>query len=516
MFSFFSKKEDFNAQSTHFNNTVVNASIQNFNFMKDAQQIKQFNKVIDNMLVFLNNKLKHAQSIQSKSSSNFKLSDMKIPEEEMKFFVSLGMVNIITDNEAELKKYLQLVDLPKAEFQQKVSVIPGFVQYMNEYVKKLTDLKELSVEKEELPENTGFQVELRQKLDYLLQKNKAMIFDVYLNHYIQYMYLLFAINIFKNTEAFFKINAEQQKQISLLTKTDGLMSAIESLTSNDDENMKRINENIQYLIDQTSKVSEFNKIDPKNQGKLSKLNKETVKLNKKAGGGANIVSTPAADGIIEQIISKHKYFHEIYTTTRNSMPEYFKNINDMIIEKINKLQDMKSQIVNLTNQDIDLLTKTNNAISKFMDVTTNKDLQKGYDASSHPSMANLKQRLNLISDEIESSIKSATQQATQVARETDKLQNVVAAASSDAAPAPVTPAPASVTPAPAPAPAPAPVTSVTPAPAPAPGPVTSVTPVTPVTPVAPAPAPAPPGVGGFVRSGTRFPKNNYRTKKFNK
>jgi hypothetical protein len=206
---------------------------------------------------------------------------LKIPEEEMKFFVSLGMVNIITDNEAELKKYLQLVDLPKAEFQQKVSVIPGFVQYMNEYVKKLTDLKELSVEKEELPENTGFQVELRQKLDYLLQKNKAMIFDVYLNHYIQYMYLLFAINIFKNTEAFFKINAEQQKQIALLTKTDGLMSAIESLTSNDDENMKRINENIQYLIDQTSKVSEFNKIDPKNQGKLSELNKETVKLKKR-------------------------------------------------------------------------------------------------------------------------------------------------------------------------------------------------------------------------------------------
>lgn len=512
MFSFFSKKEDFNAQSTHFNNAVVNTSTQNFNFMKDSKAMKEFNPIIDNMLVFLKDKLKYAQSIQNKSSSNFKLSDLKMPEEEMKFFVSLGMINIITDNEAELKKYLQLVDLSKAEFQQKVSVIPGFVQYMNEYINKLTILKELSIEKEQLPENTGFQLELRQKLDYILQKNKAMIFDIYLNHYIQYMYLLFAINIFKNTEAFFKINAEQQKQIALLTKTDGLISAIESLTSNDDENIKRINENIQYLIDQTSKVSEFNKIDPKNLGKLQKLNENTAKLNKKTktGGSANIVSTPAADGLINQIITKHKYFYELYTTTRNAMPGYFKSINDMIIEKINKLQDMKSQIVNLTNKDVELLTKTNNAISKFMDTSTNKDLQKGYTAESHPSMESLKQRLNLISNEIESSIKSATQQAAQVSKETDRLQNVVAA----------NPVTASVS---------TPVAAVTAPVATAPVATAPVAPVAqaPVAPVAQAPVdtapaapvpvsnPAPP-MGGFVRSGTRFPKNNYKTKKFDK
>jgi hypothetical protein len=517
MFSFFSKKEDFGAQSTHFNNTIVNASRENFNFMKDANRIQAFNSVIDNMVGFLNNKLKFATSIQTRASNNFKLSDIKMPEEDMKFFVSLGMVNIMTTDEIKMKEYLQLLNLQSAEFQQKASVIPGFIQYMNEYIKKLTVLKELSIEKEQLPENTGFQVDLRKKLDYLLQKNKAMIFDVYLNHYIQYMYLLFAINIFKNTEAFFKINAEQQKQIALLTKTDGLVSAIESLTSNDEENMKRINENIQYLIDQTSKVSEFNKIDTKNQSRLKKLGEQTAKLNKQGGGAP--VSTPAADGIIDQILTKHKYFYELYTTTRNSMPEYFKNINNMIIEKINKLQEMKSQIVNLTNQDINLLTKTNDAISKFMDASTNKDLQKGYNAQSHPAMESLKQRLNLISNEIESSIKSATQQATQVAKETDKLQKVFSNTMAAPVAQPmVAPAPAPVAQpmaAPAPAPVAQPMAAPDPAPDPAPAPVTPM--AAPVAPVAPMATPAPvPGVGGFVRSGTRFPKNNYKTKKFNK
>jgi hypothetical protein len=385
---------------------------------------------------------------------------------------------------------------------------------MNEYIKKLTVLKELGIEKEQLPENTGFQVDLRKKLDYLLQKNKAMIFDVYLNHYIQYMYLLFAINIFKNTEAFFKINAEQQKQIALLTKTDGLVSAIESLTSNDEENMKRINENIQYLIDQTSKVSEFNKIDTKNQSRLKKLGEQTAKLNNQKRGGGASISTPAADGLIDQILTKHKYFYELYTTTRNSMPEYFKNINNMIIEKINKLQEMKSQIVNLTNQDINLLTKTNDSISKFMDASTNKDLQKGYATQSHPAMETLKQRLNLISNEIESSIKSATQQATQVAKETDNLQKVFSSPVTSTVPvaAPVTSV-APMTPVAQVVSAPPPMTPVSPV-APV-SPISPTAPVVPVAPVAPV-APVVPGVGGFVRSGTRFPKNNYKIKKFNK
>ena len=470
MFSFKSKNEDFGAQSKIFNNTIVNNFRQNFSFMNDAGQVKMFNTTIDNMLTFLTNKLKITESISAKSSNNFKLTDINISEEDIKFFVSLGMVKLMTQNEMKLKMHLQLIELNDAEFQQIPLVIEGFIQYLKEYIQKLTALKELSIEKEVLPEITGFQNEIRTKLDYFLQKNKAMIFDIYLNHYVQYMYLIFAINIFKKSEIFFKINARQQKQIALIAKTDQLAKVFESLSVKDEGNMKKINENIQYLIDQTSKVSQFNKVNPRQQEILAEIDKKNVSQLKKdttkQKGGTSptvVIPTPKADLIIDKIITRHNHFLNVYTTTRNSMPEYFKTINDLIISKIAQLQEMQNEIMKLSDKDIELLMKTDASISKFMDFDNNKDLQDGYDSKTHPVMQqNIKDNLEAISSEIQSSIQSSKQQALNIANETEQLQKVYSDSTNNQQPQqPQQPQQTGVV------------------------------------------------VGGFVRGQTRFPKNNY-------
>lgn len=436
MFSGFNAKKDFASQQTEFMQHITSNFGQSFGFLQSVNQLGSVNENIDNMLKFLKQKVDFIEDIPDINSEHKLISDVN----KIKLFVSLGVVDINSKTDTDQRLHLQLKNLNTAKFRRK-PVMNGMKQYFDEYISKLTTLKDMSIDEFKIPDNTGYQLELKNKLQIFINKTKYFIFDIYLNHYVQYVYLLFAINIYKTTESFFILNAEQQKQLSLLDKTNKMLSYREQIQSNDSDNFNKIKAAMNSLIEKTADISQFNK--PTND-EISKLKT----LDTQSGGSIGTV----ADEIIESILKKHNHFFEVYKDTRNAMPGYFNNVNDLVMSKINYLQELSNTIMTLEPEHYELLKKTNEELSKAYSVP---ELQKDYKIEQNAIVKqNLDERLANMSRDIKDTITNSEQYAKTLQRETDDMIK--------------TTTPSSVKP----------------------DPVLSQ--------------------GGFVRSGTRFPPNNYK------
>ena len=448
MFSFFSEKNDFNAQKNEFNNHIISGFGQSFNFMSSTSDITLIDRNIDNMIQYINKKMDFIGEIPDKDTEYKNTNNV----EYMKVLISLGLVRIQSQNELEHKEHLKLNSLETAKFQKKDALV-GFQSYLKEYVSKLDVLKKMTIQNETLPDNTSYQIELKNKLEYFILKTKYFIFDIYLNHYVQYVYLLFAINIYKNTEAFFKLNAEQQKQIAILDKTNNLLKQYDVLEKKDSETFDNIKKHIDALINQTSNVSQFNKPPPQEVQKLKEINDKNP-VNQNQYGGT---ITTAADGIISDIVEKHKHFYTVFRKTRNSMPGYFKMVNDTITEKITQLKELKNSITNLVEKDYELLKKTNEALSGLRG---SQELSDKYNIKDHPVVKeNMVKRLDEISKNIENTIEQTKNYGESIMNDTEQTATQINQQPSTDA-------------------------------------VNETRPVQ----------------GGFVRSGTKFPKKNYSSK----
>jgi hypothetical protein len=276
----------------------------------------------------------------------------------------------------------------------------------------------MSIQKEVLPDQTSFQLELKTKLEQFLLKTKFFIFDIYLNHYVKFLYLLFAINIYKNAEAFFKLNAEQQKQISVLGKTTDLLKQYKIYDENDVSSFEKIKTYMDALIEQTGNISQFNKVSPEEEARLKDIQSSNqIKSNPTSGGAGEYDNiNTAADTVISDIMEKHQHFHTVFRNTRNSLPQYFEMVNGLITEKIVRLQDLKNSIMVLLDRDMQLLKKTNVALSGLRN---SKELALDYNINEDPAVKqNLVTRLDDITKEIEDTIEQTKKYGSQLKQET--------------------------------------------------------------------------------------------------
>lgn len=405
MFSGFSSssKTDFGAQQTEFLQHTSNFG-QSFGFLQAVNKLGSVNENIDNVIRFLEEKIKFIDDIPDTNQDHKAISDIS----KIKIFVSLGVVHIESKTDTEQRQHLQLNNLNTAKFQRK-PVMNGMKQYFNEYITKLTSLKEMSIGELKIPDNTGYQIELKNKLQLFINKTKYFIFDIYLNHYVQYMYLLFAINIYKTTETFFILNAEQQKQLSLLDKTNKMLSYRQLIQTNDSDNFNKIKTSMNTLIEKTADISKYNKPTQDEIDKLKTLD------GKQTGGSIGTV----ADGIVESILDKHNHFYEVYKDTRNAMPGYFNDINELIMSKIEYLQELSNTIMTLEPKHYELLKQTNEELAKMY---SSPELQKTYKIDENPIVKqNINERLANMSHNIKETIDNSKQYAKTLQEETNSM-----------------------------------------------------------------------------------------------
>jgi acetyl/propionyl-CoA carboxylase alpha subunit len=313
----------------------------------------------------------------------------------------------------------------------------------------------MSIDDYKVPENTGYQVELKNKLKIFINKTKYFIFDVYMNHYVQFIYLLFAINIYKTTESYFKLNAEQQKQLSVMDKTDNILKLTNQMQDSDSINFQKTKDSMNSLIEKIGDISKYNKPTQNEINQLKTLDDKAVKK------GGSI--TTVADSVFEDIIAKHNQFFEIYKDTRDAMPDYFNNINELVMNKINYLQDLSNSIMTLQPEHFDIIKRTQQEVAKL---SNQPELNKNYKINNNPLVKQLR-------DDLEVSINSTNQYAQTLQQENQNMINTVSTA-------PVTSSPTMSVPS---------ATSTTS------NPFSTTS-------------------GGFVRAGTLFPKNNYKKSKF--
>ena len=481
MFSGFSGKKDFGSQQNELTQHITSGFGQSFGFLKSVQAIGSVDENIDKMTTFLNEKIDIMDDIPSS-----KQSSKSIPNpNKMKLFISLGVVGIDSKTDTEEREHLQLNNLNTAKFYKK-SILDGMKQYFKEYANKLTTLKNMTIDDYKIPENTGYQVELKNKLKIFINKTKYFIFDVYMNHYVQYIYLLFAINIYKTTESYFTLNAEQQKQLNLMDKTNKLLSMTNQLQESDSVNFQKIKDAMNNLIEKTSDISKYNKPTQDEINKLKSLDKNA---SNQSGGNIQTV----ADSVIESIITKHNHFFEVYKDTRNAMPDYFNKINDLIMSKIDYLQELSNNIMNLEPQHFDIMKRTNDELNKLF---SQPELQKNYKIDNNPLIKQV--MAEKLSNDVNASINSTKQYAQTMQEETQNMIDTMVSPPLVEAKAPVVQPPVVKTPV-----VNAPVEK-------APTQVTNTNQSGSTVVV----GPEFPTSGGFVRAGTLFPKNNYKKSKF--
>jgi hypothetical protein len=336
----------------------------------------------------------------------------------------------------------------------------GMKQYFKEYISKLENLKSMSIDDYKVPENTGYQVELKNKLKIFINKTKYFIFDVYMNHYVKFIYLLFAINIYKTTESYFKLNAEQQKQLNVMDKTDNILKLTNQMQDSDSINFQKTKDSMNSLIEKIGDISKYNKPTQNEINQLKTLDDKAVKK------GGSI--TTVADSVFEDIIAKHNQFFEIYKDTRDAMPDYFNNINELVMNKINYLQDLSNSIMTLQPEHFDIIKRTQQEVAKL---SNQPELNKNYKINNNPLVKQLR-------DDLEVSINSTNQYAQTLQQENQNMINTVSTA-------PVTSSPTMNSP----------TMSVPSATSTTSNPFSTTS-------------------GGFVRAGTLFPKNNYKKSKF--
>lgn len=463
--SFFGKPKTVrNEQSDVFSNSIVKDMGENFNFMNEPT-IDTIDNIIDNMLTFLKDKLDFINTFPDSNTTQFRGLDGKL--ENVKVLISLGLIEIKSDNLDDKRAHFNLQQLETASFKKKKSATL-FIQYISEYIIKLEELKKLSVDEIQVTEsssskaNSTYELKLVQTMTFFINKNKFLIFDIYLNHYVQYMYLLFAINVFKNAKYILEINASRQKKDIMLKKVIELSQMYNELgTKTDKNNTDGLKKQLSTLIEQFENIQNVDEEDNEQfKGGCDKKACSCSRGGKKnkcqcLKGGSSSVST-AADNVISNLLLKHKHFVDVFRKTRDALPEYFENINSLIIEKMTDLRNLKTSISVLTAQEYNIVSKADSEMLRFFE---KHDLKLDYDIKNNPSVQDsISNALTKISSDIESQLNGTISQSKSLNNETGLTTNILNQQPSSSQ--------------------------------------TNI----------------PSSVGGFVRGSTLFPKNNYKRK----
>ena len=420
MFSSFNETKDFDPQKKEFINHIEKSLDNGFGFMNQSQKIETLVSIDDNIdkqVAYLQKKIEVIRMIPPVDSTFQTVND---ESNSMRLFVALGIVRIEADTEKTLRQNMQLSSLDKAKFQKK-RVLAGFEQYMEEYINKLKTLKDMSLSNERLPVNNNFQLELQNKLELLLKKTKFYIFDIYLNHYIQYIYLLFAINIFKTSETLLMLNAEKTKLKSILKIIEDFTKVNKLSTQTDSNSTNKLRAAVNEVTDKNQDISNYNK-PPNSDDMLEAPLPQSVKQQLGGMNAQRIVST-VADATIKDIMTKHNHFYNVFRKTREFMPQYFTQINGMINEKIGELRRMKDDIVKLNTDQIKLIQDTTDKMAKLMN---DKSLSAEYNHLNHPVMVdNIRNRMQVIAqNELSRLMNLKKDSAAEVQREMDTINQM--------------------------------------------------------------------------------------------
>jgi hypothetical protein len=382
-------------KKTLLENTIKSST---FKFLSEQNEIQNIDGNIDNMITYMTNNV----VVLDKVPNDFRKTDqdIQIPIESKKMLISLGLTFIQSNNDALHKKHLQMEQLDTVQLSRRNPAFDGYYLYLKEYIKKLNELKEetiINTDKNTDPKST-YELSLEAKLKQLIQQNKYFIYDIYLNHYIQYVYLLFAISILNNTERLFKLNALQRKQISLLDKTEGLLKAIDNTNTNDRDKITSVITPIDNLLANLNTHRTDNQLNDKEQQRLS------------VGGndGTNGINT-IADKVIGQILEKHKYFFNVYRSTRDSMPLYFESINDMISGKLKEFTQLKEEIEKLSEVDIEIFNKVNAIFEKSK---TKNELLEDYNIQNEKPLSTIIEKIQDINNNMSTNIRTVGNELT--------------------------------------------------------------------------------------------------------
>jgi hypothetical protein len=408
-----------NKQSDVFSNHIVEDIGKKFNFMNEPE-INNVDNIINNMVIFLKNKLELIKVFPESNTNQFSI--LKGEQlDNVKILISLGLIEINSKNEDDKRNHFNLDQLENASFKKDASA-SLFIQYISEYIQKLEELKifslgdksstEFSLSKDNSVSNTTYQLKLDQTMTFFINKNKFLIFDIYLNHYVQYMYLLFAINVFKNAKSILEINASRQKKDIMLGKVLELSQVYNDLQTKDDKkNTDSLKQQLSILIEQFESIPNIESDNKKSGGGQEKC---------KGGSYDSNIST-MADNVINELFIKHKHFLNVFRKTRDSLPEYFNTINSLIIEKMTELKNLKTGITVLTAKEYEIVSKADKEMLEFF---KKNDLQLDYDIKNNPSLKEtIDNRLKKISDDIDSQLKATISQSKNLYKETDNIIN---------------------------------------------------------------------------------------------
>jgi ElaB/YqjD/DUF883 family membrane-anchored ribosome-binding protein len=226
------------------------------------------------------------------------------------------------------------------------------------------------------------------------------------------MYLLFAINVFKNAKSILEINASRQKKDIMLGKVLELSQVYNDLQTKDDKkNTDSLKQQLSILIEQFESIPKIESDNKKSGGGQEKC---------KGGSYDSNIST-MADNVINELFIKHKHFLNVFRKTRDSLPEYFNTINSLIIEKMTELKNLKTGITVLTAKEYEIVSKTDKEMLEFF---KKNDLQLDYDIKNNPSLKEtIDNRLKQISDDIDSQLKATISQSKNLYKETDNIIN---------------------------------------------------------------------------------------------
>lgn len=408
-----------NKQSDVFSNHIVEDIGKKFNFMNEPE-INNVDNIINNMVIFLKNKLELIKVFPESNTNQFSI--LKGEQlDNVKILISLGLIEINSKNQDDKRNHFNLDQLENASFKKDASA-SLFIQYISEYIQKLEELKnfslgdksstEFSLSKDNSVSNTTYQLKLDQTMTFFINKNKFLIFDIYLNHYVQYMYLLFAINVFKNAKSILEINASRQKKDIILGKVLELSQVYNDLQTKDDKkNTDSLKQQLSILIEQFESIPNIESDNKKSGGGQEKC---------KGGSYDSNIST-MADNVINELFIKHKHFLNVFRKTRDSLPEYFNTINSLIIEKMTELKNLKTGITVLTAKEYEIVSKADKEMLEFF---KKNDLQLDYDIKNNPSLKEtIDNRLKQISDDIDSQLKATISQSKNLYKETDNIIN---------------------------------------------------------------------------------------------
>ena len=393
MFSFGKTQNEYTLHENYFKNNVVD-NVQEL-LTNDSDVILSIDNLIDNTISFYTSKIDFLKIVPNTNQPSKQIYN-EDNKNDIHFLLSMGLLDIESNNVTDNKNHIQLKDLDSSKLKQNASTIT-YINFVQEYISKLDTLKNISIENEKLPENTSFHFELKNKLSLFLKKTKYFIFDIYMNHYIQFVYLLFAVNIIDTSEVYFKLNAEQQKQLAVLKKVDALVKEYSIDKTKDLSKITKLQESYEKLIKNFTDLPRYNK--------PTKQEEDRLKTPVVSGGTGvekdfTVIST-IADELINNLLEKHKYFYEMYVSTREALPDYFETINGLVMDKIEKLKSLRNDIINLESEDVALITNL-----------TTKIPANNLDNTDIMSKPHFKELIENLKNDISTKIKQTSEFAT--------------------------------------------------------------------------------------------------------